>query len=98
MTTTMEEEKKESPANGGQAPSPVVADANGTGGAPVLQAELESDEDTYKVTLPSFHGPLDLLLHLIKQHKIDIQDIPIVLITEQYTAYLDTMEELSLDI
>lgn len=51
-----------------------------------------------EVTLPSFHGPLDLLLHLIKQNEVDIYDIPIVLITEQYTAYLDAMEELDLEI
>src|SRR5437764_5360210 len=60
--------------------------------------EPELDESAYKVTLPSFHGPLDLLLHLIKQHKIDIYDIPILLITQQYTAYLDTMEELDLEV
>ena len=64
---------------------------------PLAEAE-ETDESAYKVTLPSFHGPLDLLLHLIKQHKIDIYDIPILLITEQYTAYLDTMEELNLEV
>jgi segregation and condensation protein A len=60
--------------------------------------ESESDEAAYKVTLPAFHGPLDLLLHLIKQHKIDIYDIPIVTITEQFNLYLETMEELSLDV
>jgi segregation and condensation protein A len=58
----------------------------------------ELDEDAYQVTLPSFHGPLDLLLHLIKQNEVDIQDIPILLITEQYNAYLDAMEELNLEI
>jgi segregation and condensation protein A len=58
----------------------------------------ELDEAAYEVTLPSFHGPLDLLLHLLKQNEIDIYDIPIVLITEQYTAYLDAMEELDLEI
>ena len=56
------------------------------------------DDSAYKVTLPSFHGPLDLLLHLIKKHEVDISDIPIVLITEQYNAYLDAMAELDLDI
>lgn len=60
--------------------------------------EEELDDDAYKVTLPSFHGPLDLLLHLIKQHKVDIYDIPILLITEQYTAYLDAMEQLDLEV
>lgn len=58
----------------------------------------ELDEDAYQVTLPSFHGPLDLLLHLIKQNEVDIYDIPILLITEQYNAYLDAMEELNLEV
>jgi tryptophanyl-tRNA synthetase len=52
----------------------------------------------YQLTLPSFQGPLDLLLHLIKKHEVDIYDIPILLITDQYNAYLDTMAELDLDI
>lgn len=60
--------------------------------------EQDESAGALKVTLPSFHGPLDLLLHLIKHHKIDIYDIPIALITEQYTGYLDAMEELSLDV
>jgi len=59
--------------------------------------ELE-EESGYEVTLPSFHGPLDLLLHLIKKNEVDIYDIPIVKITEQYTAYLDAMEELDLEV
>lgn len=58
----------------------------------------ELDENAYKITLPSFHGPLDLLLHLLKKNELDIYDIPIVLITEQYNAYLDAMEELDLEI
>lgn len=65
--------------------------------APAPQEE-ERDDSAYKFDLPSFHGPLDLLLHLIKKNEIDIYDIPIVLITEQYNAYLDTMAELDLDI
>ena len=65
---------------------------------PGLPLAEEENEDAYKVTLPSFHGPLDLLLHLIKQHKVDIYDIPILLITEQYNAYLDAMEELNLEV
>ena len=60
--------------------------------------EEERDESAYKVTLPSFHGPLDLLLHLIRKHEVDIHDIPILLITEQYNAYLDAMTELDLDV
>lgn len=60
--------------------------------------ESESDQSAYKVSLPAFEGPLDLLLHLIKQHKIDVYDIPIVLITRQYNEYLDAMTELDLEI
>ena len=62
------------------------------------EQNVEVDEGAYEVTLPSFHGPLDLLLHLIKEQKIDIYDIPIVKITDQYNAYLDAMAELDLDI
>lgn len=65
---------------------------------PLAEEQQEQDESAYKVTLPSFHGPLDLLLHLIRKHEIDIYDIPIVLVVEQYNAYLDAMTELDLDV
>jgi segregation and condensation protein A len=48
------------------------------------------------LNLPAFEGPLDLLLHLVREHKLDIGDIPIVLITDQYLAYLASMEERNL--
>ena len=69
--------------------------------APVEQQpplEEPAEEAAYRLTLPSFQGPLDLLLHLIRKHEIDISDIPIVLVTEQYNEYLDAMAELDLDI
>ncbi len=50
------------------------------------------------VAIAAFSGPLDLLLHLIRVNQVSITDIPIAQITEQYTAYLDTMRELDLDI
>jgi segregation and condensation protein A len=50
------------------------------------------------VAIAAFAGPLDLLLHLIRINEVSITDIPIAEITEQYTAYLDTMRELDLDI
>lgn len=52
----------------------------------------------FRVALPSFEGPLDLLLHLIREHKLDIFDIPIALITEKYLEYLEAMREINLDI
>ncbi len=52
----------------------------------------------YRVRLDVFEGPLDLLLHLIKKNEVDITDIPISAITEQYLQYLDLMRELRLDV
>ncbi len=52
----------------------------------------------YKVMIDSFEGPLDLLLHLIKESNIDIYDIKIEEITNQYLDYIKTMEELNLSI
>jgi len=53
---------------------------------------------TYQCELEMFEGPLDLLLHLIKEEKMDIYDIPIAQITRQYFEYLDIMRELNLDV
>lgn len=52
----------------------------------------------YKVEIPEFEGPLDLLLHLIKQENINIEDISIDKITKQYLKYINKMEELNLNI
>lgn len=51
-----------------------------------------------RVQLPDFEGPLDLLLHLIKSHELDILNLPIAKITKQYLSYLDYMRELNLDL
>ncbi len=53
---------------------------------------------SYSVRLPVFEGPLDLLLHLIRSHKLDIRDIPIALVTEQYLGYLAMLEAMDLEI
>jgi segregation and condensation protein A len=52
----------------------------------------------YQVKLDTFEGPLDLLLHLINQYEIDIYDIPVAQITEQYMEYIHTMQHLELNI
>ena len=52
----------------------------------------------FTIKLQVFEGPLDLLLHLIKQNQVDIYDIPIALITEQYVEYLELMTQLNLDL
>lgn len=53
---------------------------------------------SYQVRLEVFEGPLDLLLHLIKKNELNIYDIPISAITQQYFEYIDLMKELNLDI
>ena len=60
--------------------------------------DFESSPDAYKVKLDSFEGPLDLLLHLIRKNELNIYDIPISLITEQYLQFIEVMQELSLDV
>jgi len=60
--------------------------------------EFESSPDAYQVKLDSFEGPLDLLLHLIRKHEVNIYDIPIALITEQYLGYMELMQEMNLDV
>lgn len=52
----------------------------------------------YAVKLSVFEGPLDLLLHLIRQNEVEITDIPIAQISEQYLSYLDVMRDLNLDV
>jgi segregation and condensation protein A len=60
--------------------------------------EFESSPDAYRVKLDAFEGPLDLLLHLIRKNEVNIYDIPIALITEQYLGYIELMQELNLDV
>jgi len=55
-------------------------------------------EELYRVQVDNiFEGPMDLLVHLIKKNELDIYDIPIALITEQYLKYLDWMKAMNVD-
>jgi len=60
--------------------------------------DFESSPDALPIRLEQFEGPLDLLLHLIKKHEVNIYDIPIALITQQYLDTIRLMEELDLDV
>src|SRR5512140_3726638 len=81
-----------------------VADA----GAPVSRSEGEGARaaaDAFRVALPPlrkgeppFEGPLDLILHLVKEHEVDVFDIPIAKITESYLATLEALRELDIDV
>ena len=57
-----------------------------------------NNNSKYKITIDNFEGPLDLLLHLIKEDNIDIYDIKIEDITKQYLDYIESMKELNLSI
>jgi segregation and condensation protein A len=62
---------------------------------------LGSTADTMvdlKISIPLYEGPLDLLLDLIRRQKLDIYDIPIARVTEQYLSYLHLMEDMNVDV
>ena len=69
-------------------------------GAPIteLPKDLYIPPDALEVFLEAFEGPLDLLLYLIKKQNIDILDIPLAKITEQYMSYIELMESLQLEL
>lgn len=52
----------------------------------------------YKVKLETFEGPFDLLFHLIEKNEMDLRDIPVAVILDQYMEYINTMQELDLNI
>ncbi len=54
--------------------------------------------EQYIVKIPTFEGPLDLLLHLVRKNKLDIFDLPISIITEQYLQFLEMMRALNIEI
>lgn len=56
-------------------------------------------EETYQIKVTDiFEGPMDLLVHLIRKNQVDIYDIPIARVTEQYLAYLELMESMNIDL
>ena len=63
------------------------------------QITFESNGSSpYHISLEVFEGPLDLLLHLIKENNIDIFNIPVAKITDQYLGYIEAMQELNLNV
>ena len=67
-------------------------------GDPRPEASLLQVTPPYSVKLPHFEGPLDLLLHLIRLNEVEITDIPVARIAEQYLEYVEVMRDLDLDI
>lgn len=84
------------------APS-VARETQAPGGAPAplpdgAASAADAGGPGYRVQLPAFEGPLDLLLHLIQKHELDILDIPIGFVTEKYVEFILLMDEMNIDI
>jgi segregation and condensation protein A len=88
----------------GDAESPAVSASAGnepaSEGPGVIKAGVHDSTPPggYHVQLPMFEGPLDLLLHLIKENELDILNIPIAFVSEKYFEYIKQMEEMSIDV
>ncbi|TKB58441.1 segregation and condensation protein A [Ferrimonas aestuarii] len=69
-------------------------------GEPVMElpADLYIPPEALEVILESFEGPLDLLLYLIRKHKLDIVDLPVFEITKQYMNYIAVMDQLQMEL
>jgi len=87
-------------AAGGEAgkAGPGVAKARPVESKPSSTPPLPERENAYRVALPAFEGPLDLLLHLIQKHELDVLNIPIGFVTEKYVDYIMMMQELNIDL
>jgi segregation and condensation protein A len=64
----------------------------------IIERSDTADSTDYEVKLEIFQGPMDLLLHLIRKNEVDIFDIPIAAITDQYLEYLDLMKALNINV
>src|ERR1041384_2650452 len=69
---------------------------NVAGAQPEIASDLDTDQ--LKITLGEFEGPLDLLLYLIRQEQVNIYEIPVARITDEYLRYLNLMQELDLTV
>jgi segregation and condensation protein A len=91
---TPDREAPQTDPDGGR---PQASDTPGASPSPSPDTQSTGDAG-YRVVLPIFEGPLDLLLHLVKKHELDILNIPIAFITEKYVAYIKLLDELNIDV
>ena len=59
---------------------------------------VEAPNETYRIHLPQFEGPFDLLLFFIERDELDIHDIPIASITNDFLDYVRTMQEMNIEL
>jgi segregation and condensation protein A len=83
----------------------MARDTDSAGDAAAAAQAARAAADAFRVALPPlrageppFEGPLDLILHLVKEHEVDLFDIPIARITESYLATLEALRELDIDV
>ena len=88
-------EKHQLPGESAAAPSLAVISGQPYTEAP---ADLFIPPEALRVFLQSFEGPLDLLLYLIRRHDLDIMEVPITDICEQYARYIELMQEMELEL
>jgi segregation and condensation protein A len=74
------------------------ASATTDGASSLFEGARGAEGIGYAVKLPAFEGPLDLLLHLIRLNEVEITDIPVAKVAEQYVEYIGLMRELNLDV
>src|SRR5438876_9852320 len=86
----MEETPKATPERSDQSATTI----NVAGASPEIVTDNLTDD--LKIVLGEFEGPLDLLLHLIRQEQVSIYDIPVARITDEYLRYLQMMQELDI--
>ena len=82
------------PSDDGEQDAGTPGTINVAGAAPEIVEDQNTDD--LRLILGEFEGPLDLLLHLIRQEQINIYDIPIARITDQYLRYLQAMQEMDI--
>jgi segregation and condensation protein A len=81
-----------------RSPAPDAAEPTASAGSSAVPAAENGGTLSYRVRLPMFEGPLDLLLHLVQKHELDILDIPIAFITEKYVEYIQLLDALNIDL
>ncbi|MDE0330563.1 MAG: segregation/condensation protein A [Nitrospinae bacterium] len=61
-------------------------------------SEASDDPERFNIKIDVFEGPLELLLHLVREHKLDVHDIPVAFITDQYLKYVELLKKLNINL
>jgi segregation and condensation protein A len=94
LATGAAPEGSDEPVTAGEQAEPGSGAIDVTGSAPEIVSDNTTDD--LKIVMGEFDGPLDLLLHLIRQEQINIYDIPVARIADEYLRYLHLMQELDI--